>query len=225
MAGRKIRTWFLSGMAILMAFSSCQDENRTFLQIRGSVVSMKEHEQLSAFMILGEELKAETGADGSYEIDSLEPGRYELLVSSLNYKDTLVGIELKEGYSEEILVLLEEDESGGRVYGELHDRALYDAELIRNPEMADWTGKNLFDGVSGATIQTITFGNDLPAAEIFIGDSLIAFTDGFGQYWSDIQSGTYPLRVSLPGYEESIQLVRVLPDSFIYANFILSQKK
>ena len=116
------------------------------------------------------------------------------------------------------------DDSKGRLYGELHDQTLYDAGLIKNPSMTGRNGKDLFDGVSGATIQTMTFGYDLPAAEVYIGDSLIALTDGFGQFWSDIQTGTYPFRVSMPGWDDQIQVIKVPLDSRIFANFILSQQ-
>jgi hypothetical protein len=81
----------------------------------------------------------------------------------------------------------------------------------------------LFDGVSGATIQTMTFGLDLPASEIYIGDSLFSVTDGFGQYWFDIQSGTYPLRISSIGYKDTMLIVKVDPDSRIFSNFILAK--
>jgi len=34
---------------------------------------------------------------------------------------------------------------------------LYDEQLIVNPSMADWNENELFDGVSGATIQSGTY--------------------------------------------------------------------
>jgi len=117
--------------------------------------------------------------------------------------------------------MLSPDDSKGRIYGELHDKMLYDEQLKANPSMAAWDGKELFDGVSGATIQTMTFGFDLPASEIFIGDSLFALTDGFGQYWFDIQAGTYPLRICCTGYQDTMQIIKVEPDNSVFANFIL----
>jgi len=137
---------------------------------------------------------------------------------------SVLNIEVKVGAVTVHDFFLTPDDPRGRVYGELHDQALYEAQLSKNPSMADWNGKELFDGVSGATIQTMTFVYDLPSGEIYMGDSLIAMADGFGQYWVDLQAGTYPLRVSMPGWEDHIQVVMVPPNSDIFANFILSKQ-
>jgi len=209
----------------ILLLNSCEDENQTWTLIKGSVLSMEDHKSVhSAFLISDNEILASTREDGSFEIDSQDPGMYSILCSSLGFKDTLIQIEVKEGALTVLDFFLNTDDSRGRVYGELHDQSLYNEQLARNPSMADWNGEELFDGLSGATLQTVTFGYDLPSAEIFIGDSLIALTDGFGQYWVDLQSGTYPLRVSMPGYRDTIQIIQVEQDSHIFANFILTQQ-
>ena len=216
---------YLFFITTVLLCSSCKDENQGWTLIQGSVLSMEGHKQVHpAFLIIGNELLASTREDGSFEIDSHEPGLYSMICSSLGFRDTLIQIEVKEGTVTMLDFFLTTDDSRGRIYGELHDQSLYDAQLTKNPSMASWNGKELFDGVSGATIQTMTFGYDLPSAEIYIGDSLIALTDGFGQYWVDLQSGTYPLRVSMPGYRDTTQIIQVEPDSHIFANFILSQQ-
>ena len=176
-----------------------------------------------AFLILGDELLTVTDDKGTYEIISLDPGIYSLLCTAIYYGDKTIQVEVVEGNTVFNDFLLSPDDSKGRVYGELHDQTIYDEQLIVNPSMADWNGKELFDGVSGATIQTMTFGFDLPASEIYIGDSLFSVTDGFGQYWFDIQSGTYPLRISSIGYMDTMQIVKVEPDARTFANFILSK--
>lgn len=216
---------YLIVLTMVLLCCSCEEKNQSWTLITGSVLSMEDHKQVhSAFLISDNELLASTRDDGSFEIDSQDPGMYSILCSSLGFKDTLIQIEVKEGALTELDFFLNTDDSRGRVYGELHDQFLYNEQLARDPSMADWNGEELFDGLSGATLQTVTFGYDLPSAEIFIGDSLIALTDGFGQYWVDLQSGTYPLRVSMPGYRDSIQIIQVEPDSHIFANFILTQQ-
>ena len=212
-------------LAAMLMCISCEKENPAETVLLGTVKNVQDDETVHpAFLILGDELLATTDESGTYEIKSLDPGIYSLVCSALSYADKTMQIELKEGNVVSNDFLLSSDSSEGRVYGELHDQTLYDEQLELDPSMGDWNGKELFDGVSGATIQTMTFGLDLPASEIYIGDSLFSVTDGFGQYWFDVQSGTYPVRISSTGYQDTLQIVRVEPDSRVYANFILSKE-
>jgi hypothetical protein len=204
---------------------SCEKKSGSGTVLQGTAVNVQDQSPIPfAFLILGEEWLAVTDAEGSFEITTLDPGTHTLICSAIDYGDDSVRITIDAGDVVSYDFQLSPDDSKGRIYGELHDQTLYDEQLKVNPSMAAWSGKELFDGVSGATIQTMTFGMDLPASEIYIGDSLLSLTDGFGQYWFDIQSGTYPLRISSPGYQDTMQIVRVEPDSRIYANFILSKK-
>ena len=208
----------------MLICSSCDEKYQAEAILRGTVKNMLDDETIHpAFIILGDELLTITDDNGKYEITSLDPGVYSLLCSAINYGDKTMQVAVEEGIVVSNDFLLSPDDSKGRVYGELHDQTLYDERLIVNPSMADWNGKELFDGVSGATIQTMTFGFDLPASEIYIGDSLFSVTDGFGQYWFDIQSGTYPLRISSIGYMDTMQIVKVEPDARTFANLILSK--
>jgi len=216
---------FLMFLVTLLIYSSCGKENPAETVLQGTVRNILDDETIHpAFLILGDELLTITDENGTFEIATLEPGIYTLVCSAVHYGDNTMQVEVEEGNTVVCNFLLSPDNSKGRVYGELHDQTLYNENLIVNPSMADWNGKELFDGVSGATIQTMTFGYDLPAAEIYVGDSLYSVTDGFGQYWFDMQSGTYPLLVSIPGWTDSMQVIRVDPDSRIFANFILSKK-
>ncbi len=209
-------------LLMILIFDSCEKEIQTKTALLGTVLNISDDEAIyPAFLILGDELLATTDKSGKYEISTIEPGTYSLVCSAMNYSDRTVQLDVKEGNTIVYDFLLSPDDSKGRVYGELHDQTLYNEQLTVNPSMADWNGKELFDGVSGATIQTMTFGFDLPASEIYIGDSLHALTDGFGQYWFDIQSGTYPIRVSCPGHRDTMQIVKVESDARVYANFIL----
>ena len=203
---------------------SCDKESQTGTVLLGTVRNSQDDQAIyPAFLILGNELLATTNESGSYEINSLDPGIYSLVCSAINYGDKTMQLELKEGKEISNDFILSPDHSEGRVYGELHDQTLYDEELMSNPSMADWSGKELYEGVSGATIQTVTFGNDLASSEIYIGDSLVDITDGFGQYWFDVQSGTYPIRISSIDYRDTMQIIKVEADSRMYVNFILSE--
>ena len=215
---------FLILLVTLLIISSCEKKSHSGTNLQGTAMNALDHKTIpSAFLILGDELLAVSDADGAFEITVLDPGTYSLICSAFDFDDLDTQITLEAGEVTSHDFLLSPDNSEGRVYGELHDQILYEEQLQVNPSMAAWDGKQLFDGVSGATIQTMTYGFDLPASEIYIGDSLFAITDGFGQYWFDVQSGTYPLRISSPGYRDTIQIVKVEPDSRVYANFILSK--
>lgn len=219
------RTLYLILVAVLSICSSCEKENSDETVLHGSIKSKSDDQAIfPAFLILGDELLATSDESGDYKITSLAPGEYTLVCSAIDFDDESILIKIEEGKIISSDFLMTPGNSLGSVYGELHDQGLYDEHLMADPSMASWTDEQLYDGVSGATIQTMTFGHDLPSAEIYIGDSLLALTDGFGQYWVDLQAGTYPLRVSMPGYRDSSQIIRVDPDSEIYSNFILSQQ-
>jgi hypothetical protein len=211
-------------IAAILINISCDKEDQAGTVLLGTVKNMLDDETVHpAFLILGNELLSTIDESGTYEITSLDPGIYSLVCSAINYADKTMQVELKEGHVVTYDFLLSPDSSEGRVYGELHDQTLYDEQLIVNPSLADWNAKELFDGVSGATLQTMTFGLDLPTSEIYIGDSLFSVTDGFGQYWFDVQPGTYPLRVSSIAYRDTMQIVKVEKDGRVYTNFILSK--
>jgi len=218
-------TLYLIFLAVLSICSSCEEENSDETALIGTIKSMLDDQAIfPAFLILGDVLLATSDESGDYQITGLTPGEYTLICSAINFDDESIIIEIEEGKIISNNFLMSPGSSLGSVYGELHDQGLYDEQLMTNPSMASWTDEELYDGVSGATIQTMTFGHDLPSAEIYIGDSLLALMDGFGQYWVDLQAGTYPLRVSMPGYRDSTRIIRVEPDSDIYRNFILSQQ-
>ncbi|MCK5691453.1 MAG: carboxypeptidase-like regulatory domain-containing protein [Bacteroidales bacterium] len=211
--------------AMFMLFAGCTEKiESTETGMKGSVKNITQDALIHpAYIIQGQELLATTDEDGNYEISSLEEGVYSLVCSALNYGDQSLQLAIEEGVIVDQDFLLTPDEQSGTLYGELHDQVLYDEQLISNPGMADWTGKELFDGVSGATIQKKSF-PDLPPGDIYIGDSLFFSTDEYGQYWGDIQHGTYPIRVTLSEYPDSMQILRIVPDSSAFANFILTEE-
>jgi hypothetical protein len=70
----------------------------------------------------------------------------------------------------------------------------------------------------------MTLEYEVPERQVFLGDSLLTVSDGFGQYWFELQSGTYWIRGSCEGYKDVSQVVRVLPDSKTYYNFFLPRE-
>ncbi len=215
-------TLYLIILAAISLCSSCEEENSDGTALLGTIKSKLENQAIfPAFLILGDELLATSEKSGDYEITSLEPGEYTLVCSAINFEDETLVIEIEEGKIISNDFLMSPGNSLGSVYGELHDQGLYDEQLMADPSMAGWTDQELYDGVSGATIQSMTFGFDLPSSEVYIGDSLFSLTDGFGQYWFDVQAGTYPLRISSPGYKDTVQIIKVGPDTEVFGNFIL----
>jgi hypothetical protein len=194
--------------------------------ILGRVSSYASDESIHpAYIILGDELLATTGAEGSFRIDSPDPGTFELLCSALDYLDQTVQVKVETGRSSTVDFHLVADDRAGRVYGEFQDSGLYSESLLSHPSMADWTAKEQFDGVTGATLQSMTFGGVLPARKVYLGDSLLCFSDDFGQFWAEIQCGTYPLTGSCEGYRSQMRIIRVEPGERTYANFFLSRAK
>ena len=222
----KMRVFFspeaLFLLVLLVSYACTKDTETQDSILTGMVTNMSGGKIIHpAYIIMEDTLLAVTDEDGMYETGSLKEGIYSLVCSSLDYGDLMVEVVVEAGKPVYQDFQLLPDDSKGRIYGEFHDQILYDAQLISNPSMADWSAREMHDGVSGATLQTMTFGNDLPASEVYLGDSLISLTDGFGQYWFDIQCGTYPLTGSADAYNKSLKIVKVEPDSRTYANFIL----
>jgi len=215
-------TLYLILLAALSICSSCEEEDSDETVLLGTIKSKVENRAIfPAFLILGDELLATSDESGDYKITSLAPGEYTLVCSAINFDDESIVIEIEKGKIISSDFLMSPGNSVGSVYGELHDQGLYDEQLMADPSMAAWTDEELYDGVSGATIQTMTFGHDLPSSEVYIGDSLFSLTDGFGQYWFDVQAGTYPLRISSPGYKDTMQIIKVGSDTEVFGNFIL----
>ena len=215
---------FLLPVAVLV-FSSCTKDPDPSPEaiITGTVKNqLQEGPVHPAFIIHGDEMLATTDEKGTYRITSVEAGHYSLICSALEFDDQTLDADVSEGETRNIDFVLTPDDRTGRIYGEFHDKTLYEENLITRPEMADWNARQLYDGVSGATLQSLTFGFDLPERQVYLGDSLVGISDGFGQYWFELQCGTYPFTGSCEGYNDTTVIVRIEPDQKVYANFILS---
>ena len=210
----------LAVFVMALITSGCDKEEQGETTLAGTVENMVDGEPISpAFLIIGEKLLSTSQKDGTYEIKSLEPGSYTLVCSAINYGDKTIQVEVTVGKTVYMDFQLSPDNRKGRVYGEFHNDSLFQDQLTTNPEKATWNGKELYDGVSGATIET-SF--DMPSSSILVGDSLFAYADGYGQFWFDIQCGTYPITGSSSGYNDSMLIIHVEPDTEVYKNYMLN---
>lgn len=79
--------------------------------ISGKVVDNKTGESLAgvAISVEGTELKAYTDLDGTFTLKSIEPGNYNLILSLISYKNSLVEhLEINPGEKEVIDIKLSE---------------------------------------------------------------------------------------------------------------------
>jgi hypothetical protein len=177
-----------------------------------------------AYVFGGDTLLAVTDGSGNYLISSIAEGDHELTCSALNYADTIRRVLVTGGQTACCDFLMTPDSSIGKVYGEFQDLDVFDDSLKTNPSLKDWDPKRIYDASTGATLQVKTFGYELPDRRVFLGDSLVALADAWGQYAFKIQCGTYPLTGSCEGYGDAVRVIKVLPDVRNYANFFLKRK-
>lgn len=220
--------WILISVSLLVTFIiSCtkNTENITQTTLVGNVKNeMQNKVVFPAFIFLGNELLATTDSIGNFSIVSLEADEYQITCSAVGYEDKTTLVVIIDNKITTANFFLVESDVKGRVYGEFQDGNLYQQRLIAKPEISNWNSKELFDGISGATLQEKTLGHEIGDRIVTLGDSLVAYSDGFGQYWFEIQCGTYPLSASCDGYFDRVQTIEVKPDEKIYVNFILSNE-
>lgn len=175
-----------------------------------------------AYLFIGDSLYATTDPSGNYTIPALPEGDILLICSASAYHDAAESALIVAGQTITHDFFLTPDSSTGRVYGEFHDTALFARSLETQPEMITWDAKEIFEGVTGATIQSKTLRRQAPERQIFCGDSLLAVSDDFGQFWLEMPSGACELKGVCEGYGEVTKIVRVLPDARVYINFFLT---
>jgi hypothetical protein len=179
---------------------------------------------VSAYIFWGDSLLATTDNQGNYSVASLVEGSHSLTCSALGYRDSTAQVRVDGGKAASHNFVLAPDSSTGRVYGEFEDMTLYSEALQANPALASWDSKQMFSGVTGATLQGKYLGYELPPRQVLLGDSILALADDFGQFWFEIQSGTYPIKASCEGYHSDTQVIRVLSGERQYATFFMVRK-
>jgi hypothetical protein len=152
----------------------------------------------------------------------LEEGEHEIVFSAIGYIDKIVHIQVNGNINSEIK--LEVNKVSGRIYGEFQDLKLFQQKVSENKELAKWSAKQIMDGVTGATIMENNFSTNFEQAQVYIGDSLLSYADVYGQYWFEIQCGTYPITGKSAGFSSETKVIKVLPDVKVYLNFFLEGK-
>jgi hypothetical protein len=163
-----------------------------------------------AYLFRGDSLMAVTDETGHYIIASIESGTHVFICSALGYSDTTVQVTVGEENTVHHFYLTP-DESTGRVYAEFQDQTLWHDALVDHPELDTWSNMELFEGTTGATLQTKWLQVELPDRILFLGDSLLAYSDGFGQCWACLQCGTYPITGVCEGYRGDTRTVKIVP--------------
>lgn len=228
---KKIYWILLIGMSLFLIIINCNDRPTEPKPTNGMIAGHVESASPGnlgaihpAYIFVENRLLATTDANGDYEIDSLEEGIYQFTCSALNYRDTTEQVHIRGGQQNTHNFSLAPDSVTGRLYGEFQDVTLFNQNLQINPAMSGWDAKRIFDSATGATVQAKTFGYEIPDRKVFLGDSLLAISDVWGQYWFEIQCGTYPITGSCQGYHDSTVVIKVIPNTKVYVNFFLRRK-
>ncbi len=177
-----------------------------------------------AFILWGDSLLATTDSQGSYHINNLEVGNYDLTCSALFCGDTIQSVQIQGDRTVTLDFNLRPDSSTGLVVGEFQDGFLFQQRLQEDSSLADWSEKDIYDAATGATLQFKTLGYTVPDRFVSMGDTSLTTSDYWGQYGVYIPSGTYPLTGSCEGYENVMCVVNIQPDSRNYINFILPRE-
>jgi hypothetical protein len=111
----------------------------------------------------------------------------------------------------------------GLVYGEFEDAGLFRRELGKRPEMASWTAKEIFDGLSGATIQYKTYNRKVAERFVLVDGEIAAQADGFGQFWIELPPGAYTLTGTCKGFKDAEATIDIRPGTKHYLNFFLKR--
>ena len=229
MSSKHILTAIMCSLLITL-ISSCHHSTEpkpTIGSIKGTVRSTLPGNPIVAqtsYIFVEDSLWVTIHESGEYSISNVNQGNYIFLCSSLSYRDTTVNIKIIGGKTINYNFYLSPDSTTGRIYGEFQDMTLFSQNLETNPDLADWGNRQVFEGVTGATLQTKTMHYDVPDRCVFLGDSLLAYSDAFGQFWLEIQCGTYPITGSCEGYFDKSRVITVLPDTRHYLNFFLFRK-
>ena len=202
------------------------EPQETVGSIQGTVVNLNaEMSMISpAYIFFEDSLLTTTDEMGVFSIATLEKGDYPLTCSALGYRDTTMQVTVQGGQTTVFDFPLTPDATTGRVLAEFQDMFLFAEVLAEIDSLANWSDKEMFEGVTGATLQSKTLRRELPERRVFLGDSLLAISDDFGQCWFNLQIGTYPVRATCDGYEDTEQVIRVLPDEKNYVIFFLDRE-
>jgi hypothetical protein len=212
----------LSGLLIWLGCRTSTEPFELSGTVAGTVRTAEGNGIHPAYLSSASTLLAVTDEEGDYSF-TIRTGRTDLTCSALNFGDTTVQV-LVTGKQNTVHFTLLPHTKEGRVYGEFQDQSLFSNALNTDPAIGEWDAKHVFDAATGATIQYKTLGYEVYDRRVFLGDSLLTTSDGWGQFFFRIPGGTYPLTATCAGYDSETVVVRVLPDTKNYINFFLYRK-
>ncbi len=203
-------------------------EKSTEPETIGSISAMVRHvvddsPVYPSFIFCDDTLVTHTKADGTFQLHPLEQGIYTLTCSALSFRDTTLQVQVNGGQTTRPVFYMTPDSSTGSLRVEFQDDALFQQQIIENPDLLNWSMQDIFDGVTGATLQSKTLRMHLPPRMIYIGDTFVAVTDEFAQSWFDLQSGTYPFVGKCDGYQDAHAVVRVQAGEKVYVAFLMKK--
>ncbi len=216
-------------IGIIFAYLSCDnttEPKETHGTITGSVQDIS-HNGTSvhpAYLFLNDSLLTTTDENGEFTISELEEGSYQIVCSALNFLDTTEQISVKAGKTTSHTFYLTPNLVSGRVFGEFEDMTLYNEVLAADTSKLGWSDLEVYQAGTGATLQSKTLGYEVPDRKVWLGDSLLALADNWGQYSFKIQYGTYPITATCEGYNSIDTVITVIPDEHLYINFFMRRQ-
>lgn len=216
-------------MFLLFVGLACERRHATesremSIMIQGTVRNSQGLGIFPAYLIAQGRLLTKTNTQGEYTFTLFtKESSLTLLCSALNYRDTTAEITIHGDQPIQLDFVLTSDSTLGKVYGEFQDYGLFTQAIEADPSLKNWGAKEIFDAATGATMQFKTFGYPIPPQEVYLEDRLLATSDAWGQFYFRLQCGTYPLRGRCEGYQDTTQIVKILPDSPNYVIFFLSK--
>jgi len=211
-------------ITILIAIVSCDKAEKPEISefiYSGEIISTNGESIYPVYIIESNKLINIISENNLFSIE-LALGKHEILFSAIGYNDNIVSLDLSSDLNTEII--FEASSEIGRVYGEFQDSVFFQQKISENNEIASWNALQVFDGVTGATIQEDNSSTDFEQAQLFIGDSLLRYADVYGQYWIEMQCGTYPITGKNAGYIDKTTVIKVEPDSKVYYNFFMVEE-
>ncbi len=216
-----MKTTFVILIFIPLLLIGCSDDSTT--SIEGIVRNNETNQYIeNAFIFHDGDLLATTDSAGEFNLVPFSQGTYELLFSAIGFNDKYLTLVAEEGEANIYDIDMQPGSEKGSIVGELQNNLLFEENLVANQSLAEWNEQEIIDGVTGATIMKRALPLNAECA-LYIGDNLLVNVDDYGQYWAEIQTGTYPLIVRCTGYKPSVKIVKIKADSLMFINFFLSE--
>jgi hypothetical protein len=212
--------------SVCFSYLNCTKEsNETEGSIAGVVTDQGSEAIIHpTYIFHNDTLLTTTNESGEYFISSLREGKYSLICSALNFRDTVEQVKVVGGGTVTHNFSLKSDNTTGRLVGEFQDMLIFNDSLQTNPGLAEWDAKQICDAATGATIQFKWFPDFRGTRVIYLGDDSLGISDAWGQYGFYIQCGTYCFTGTCDGYKSKTHVVTIFPDTKTYLNFLLERE-